>query len=514
MPLIFTIAWRNIFRHRGKSLVIGAILFLGAFLMTVGSGIITGLDRGLQDNIVNSFTGDLLVISNKQINNAVLTPMSGAASEPINNFIQFRSLLKNHKMIDHYVPAAQGTPMVMSDEGDPDFNFIIGVDFKQYRAMFPHKFRVLEGRQPKDDERGLLLTEFNRRMNYEYLLNYWVIPAGTKLVTANLSKEALTAYKKGTLRIKDKMVFMGMNDKTSAMDIMPPVLGIIKFKALDTFIGISNLVDIETYRECFGYTTAAESHVTLNKEQANLLTNTDLSDDDLFSNKSMFGSAGSSVADYSIHSVKKETARTLVVTENILDVDEGMYNMVFIKLKSGIPLVKAVSVLNQDLKPYGVRVITWKQALGEIAELATIIKASLFIFVMFIFFVAIIIIMNTLSMAALERVSEIGMMRAVGARKGFISKMFFSETAFLSFFFGGLGILFGLITITILSWIGLSTDNDMLQLVYGGERFHPFLTMGDLAACLVQLSIVTAVSTLYPMRVARQITPLHAIAKD
>ena len=105
-------------------------------------------------------------------------------------------------------------------------------------------------------------------------------------------------------------------------------------------------------------------------------------------------------------------------------------------------------------------------------------------------------------------------MRAVGARKGFISKMFFSETAFLSFFFGGLGILAGLLIVTILSWLHLTTDNEMLQLLYGGERFHPFLTFGDIVLCLIQLAIVTVLSTLYPMRVARQITPLHAIAKD
>ena len=42
MPLSITIAWRNILRHKGKSLVIGVILFLGSLLMTVGNGIISG----------------------------------------------------------------------------------------------------------------------------------------------------------------------------------------------------------------------------------------------------------------------------------------------------------------------------------------------------------------------------------------------------------------------------------------------------------------------------------------
>jgi ABC-type lipoprotein release transport system permease subunit len=63
MSLAFTIAWRNLWRHRGKSIVIGVILFLGALLMTVGNGLISGMEKGLAENIVNSFTGDIVVIS-------------------------------------------------------------------------------------------------------------------------------------------------------------------------------------------------------------------------------------------------------------------------------------------------------------------------------------------------------------------------------------------------------------------------------------------------------------------
>ena len=66
MNLIIKISWRNIMRHKGKSIVIGVILFLGALLMTVGNGVISGMDRGMQKNIVEGFTGDALIISEKQ----------------------------------------------------------------------------------------------------------------------------------------------------------------------------------------------------------------------------------------------------------------------------------------------------------------------------------------------------------------------------------------------------------------------------------------------------------------
>jgi ABC-type antimicrobial peptide transport system permease subunit len=135
-------------------------------------------------------------------------------------------------------------------------------------------------------------------------------------------------------------------------------------------------------------------------------------------------------------------------------------------------------------------------------------------FVMLIFFVAIIIIMNTLSMAALERVSEIGMMRAVGAQKSFIARMFFAETAVISFIFGGAGIVIGIIVVFILNLLHITTDNQILELLFGGNVFRPTLGIGDIVIGVIELSLVTVLATLYPLKVARRITPLDAITRD
>jgi putative ABC transport system permease protein len=128
--------------------------------------------------------------------------------------------------------------------------------------------------------------------------------------------------------------------------------------------------------------------------------------------------------------------------------------------------------------------------------------------------VAVIIIVNTLSMAAIERTGEIGMMRAVGAKKSFISGMFFAETAILSFLFGGIGITTGSIIVRLSATLNLTTTNDMLQLLYGGDMFHPMLTGADITLSIVQLFIVTLLAVLYPMRVAQSITPLDAISRE
>jgi ABC-type antimicrobial peptide transport system permease subunit len=188
-----------------------------------------------------------------------------------------------------------------------------------------------------------------------------------------------------------------------------------------------------------------------------------------------------------------------------------------LKLKPGVSLEEARTQLSSVLPEpdLGVKLLTYPEMLADLYDIAAIIQGALFVFVLFVFFVAIIIIMNTLSMAALERSGEIGMMRAVGAQKWFISKMFLAETAQLSLIFGGAGIVFGIIMIWILAALNIPVgDNDILGLLFGGDTFHPIVQIGGVGLGLVQLVIVTLLSVLYPIKIARKITPLEAILRD
>jgi ABC-type lipoprotein release transport system permease subunit len=83
MGLQFKLAFRNLWRHRGQSSVIGAILFLGAFLMTLGNGVVSGMEKGLRSTVAHGFTGDLVVLPNAQISDNVFVVMMGRAIEPL-----------------------------------------------------------------------------------------------------------------------------------------------------------------------------------------------------------------------------------------------------------------------------------------------------------------------------------------------------------------------------------------------------------------------------------------------
>ncbi|MCB4790275.1 MAG: FtsX-like permease family protein [Elusimicrobia bacterium] len=509
MNLIFTIAWRNILRHKGKSLIIGVILLLGSFLMTMGNGVISGMNRGIENNIVNAFMGDLAVISDKQKFDNVLFEMMGRTVEPITNYPQIKPLLQKQEYIDKFLPAGKNLAMSLSDQGyEPGFAFLLGVDFEQYQKMFQGNITVVEGRLLNKNEKGILVPTSAREEYYKYT-NKWVIPEGGKLVKEHLSKEAQKDLTKDSqeLLLSSSVVLMGMNETNSSTDIRFQVKGVIKYLALNTIFGHFSIADIESYRECLGYFSAASKTIDIPEEEKKLLSTDDSNMDSLFSSGSMFVDSKRKITLAKAEDSKPKTE---------LNIEEGAYNLIFVKLKNGVSRKISLKKLNSELsnEKLGVRAITWNKAIGPVGSMTIIIKSALFVFVTILFCVAIIIIINTLSMSALERSSEIGMMRAIGARKSFIGGMFWAETGMLSSVFGGLGIILGIIAVNIIPILKITSENDMIQLLYGGDTFHPILQFSDITLTIFQLILVTVIAAIYPVSIARSITPLDAIQRD
>lgn len=508
MNLIIKIAWRNIFRHKGKSLIIGAILFIGALIMTVGNSVISGMDVGLRENIINCFTGDAVIISDKQQSDNVFLEMMGKAVEPIFNEMDIKKVLEKQNYISRFLPVGKNMALVLNEDGGTMGNaYLLGVDFEKYRKVFPGNVKPIEGRLPNPAEKGALVPTGARKQAFDYM-NIWFYPENETLHVANLTPEALA--NKGNLSLKNSLVLMGFNDDNSTSDIRLGIKGIIKYKALNQIWGNFVIVDIESFRQCMGYFSASEKTAELPPEQKSLFSMDNANLDDMFNDNSFI------VKDAKKTILPKKIQRSTSSAVQSVDVDLGAYNMVLVFFKPGTLLDQGIKNLNVTLKDanLGARAVSWKKAIGPIGNMATLIKAALFVFVMFLFFVAIIIIVNTLSMAALERTSEIGMMRAVGARKGFISNMFVGETSILSIVFGGAGILTGALAVKLLTLSHITSDNDMIQLLFGGDTFRPFLSGVDTVLVIIQLATVTGLAVLYPMKVARSITPLDAISRD
>jgi putative ABC transport system permease protein len=122
--------------------------------------------------------------------------------------------------------------------------------------------------------------------------------------------------------------------------------------------------------------------------------------------------------------------------------------------------------------------------------------------------------MNTLVISVIERTAEIGTMRALGAQKGFIWKMFFTETITITLLFGFIGIVLALIIVGILNLIGIPATNVFLRVLFGGNVLRPGVSLLSILGSVFIVSGIGLLSHIYPVSVALKIQPVRAIQTE
>lgn len=124
-------------------------------------------------------------------------------------------------------------------------------------------------------------------------------------------------------------------------------------------------------------------------------------------------------------------------------------------------------------------------------------------------------IINTMLMAVLERVRELGMLMAIGMNKLRVFSMIVLETIFLSFAGAPLGLLLGWGTIAYLGKFGLNlTAFSSTMKMYGIAQVIYFKVDHSLYVQVAIAVIITAiVSAIYPALKAIRLKPVEAIRK-
>lgn len=505
--LLFKIAWRNIWLHRGKSLIIGIILLTGTVVMTVGNATITGMDKGLQKTLVDGMLGDLMVLSESTDPTWALLGGMGKSAELIPDFEKVRDVVTNDPGIRKFLPMNFGMFMAViqadTASGQPPFIVPLGVQYERYLEMFSN-IAIVKGRGLKAGENGILLHHTTAdRMFKTYgsvfapiddpfaFTNYLPAEAGSNLSSVIISTD---------------LIIVGISDKKSTLDIRVPIVGIYSNNKIEFGGQGFDLIDIQSYRQGMNYTLGDED-VKLSASETAMLS---MDENDLFASFSEnVSSSGAPLGDVKSLMVKKPAVKNV-------DYDRGGTEILALRLKDR----KQASAVQERLvkafkeKNLKARVIDWRKAAGTLANMASVIRIALFVFVAFVFFVAGIVIVNTLAMATMERSSELGMMRAVGAQRGFLGEMLLTETFLLAVFFGGLGMVLGAVVVQILAAMQIQSSPGLLVLVFGGNTFNPVMGLKDFIQGGVLLTLVTLLSVIYPARLAQSITPLDAVSRD
>ncbi len=117
-------------------------------------------------------------------------------------------------------------------------------------------------------------------------------------------------------------------------------------------------------------------------------------------------------------------------------------------------------------------------------------------------------IINTMLMSVLERVSEIGMMMAIGVKRRTILQLFFAEALLLALIGAAVGVLTGggLVLYFGTQGLYLPLAGDLPKIVYPSIE-APFLLWTCLGALVVALFAALA-----PVYRASRLTPIEALS--
>lgn len=165
--------------------------------------------------------------------------------------------------------------------------------------------------------------------------------------------------------------------------------------------------------------------------------------------------------------------------------------------------VDSVSEIAQQIQDMGYGTSSLGDILKQVQESSASLRALLGAIGGVALLVAAIGIMNTMMMAIYERTKEIGVIKVLGCRMGDILQMFLSESAYIGFFGGviGVGLSYGL---------GAILNNQFLSDMGLRSVIPLWLSLGALAFSVV----VSMVSGLYPSIKAMRLSPLAAIRTD
>jgi len=487
--MIWKIALRNILQHREKTIIIGSLVTLGIMLTFVGNCLITTMGEGIAKSFTDNYTGEILVTSNEGLGSGVF----GAQSEDLFGPPLIPVLKDYEKALEKVraLPALKSWTSQLSayaglnfEEKGSDWGLFFGIEPDDYFASMDN-VRVLEGRRLQDGEEGVMVNSRTRDSLEKNL--------GVKV------------------KVGDVLQLNGMGEAGFKIREVP-VRAIFEFKGANQRMFVPSIVDIRTLRVLSGKNVGPVEKVEATKEETALI---DASLDDLFSGESAPvtpGKGGEAFDEAAFEARLGDRS----AKDARPPAGSGAWNFILVRLGEGASPAALARSLNETFEAEGIRARAqgWQPsgapdsytfaALGLIFNVAMVLLAV----------VSIIIIMNTLVISVMERTSEIGTMRALGAQRAFVREMFIAETLSITTIFGALGIALGAVAVAVLGAAGIRADGDFLAVIYGGKVLEPEISSGPLLVSVALILVMGLISWIYPVALALKVTPLKAISAE
>jgi putative ABC transport system permease protein len=481
---ILKLALRNVSRHRRRSLTIAFLIAIGTALFVVGNAVFANADRGIKASFIQSFTGDFSISAKTDeafslFGNEVPIVGEYATTPP----------LQRHDAIADAVRALPGVKSVVSvvsgaagiDVGGwQDSAVFFGVAGPEYTQAFP-SISVVQGAFLGDGQSGILLNA--------------------------AQAEAMQKAKGKGVSIGDQVDLTIFNDAGFTIRSVP-LRGIFSYATRSAASDKICLVDVETARSLNGYIIGASGQ-SAGGAPSSMIPG---SVDDLFSS-----SAGDSTAvegSFDLASVEKALGKSSDRAEAVRTAS-GAWNFILVRADGGRSLPRLRNAIEKTLLAggYDARVLDWRGTAGNQAQMVYLLRMVFNLGIIILAFAAVVIIMNSLVISVLERAGEIGMMRAIGASRSYVCRLFVAETMSITLAGALAGLFLGCVAVTILSAAGIRLNNPLLVTMFGASVIRPSIGLRDAFVYLIAALMAGATAWIYPVRLVLRSQPVQAMAK-
>jgi ABC-type lipoprotein release transport system permease subunit len=336
------------------------------------------------------------------------------------------------------------------------------------------------------------------------------------------------------IRIGDTLTIKAFTRSGYVQSVNLRVYGTFQFQGLEksTLAGALNLMDLVSFRELYGFLTAdklreieqlqkaAGAHeVSRENAEAELFGSKDAPD--AKAPKTVEAEATPGVAP-EIPNLPAGLGQRLR-REDLIDrvyapgeVERGVVLNAAVILKDPKTINQTITAIEAAGQRDGLplKAISWQKASGIIGQFIMLARIVLYVAILIIFVIALVIINNALVMATLERVQEIGTLRAIGAQRRFILAMLVIESMVVGLIFGAIGAGVGAVAVSVVGKVGIPATSDIWFFFFSGPRLHPFLGTTNLVVAFVVVMLVSAFSSFYPAWLAMRVTPRQAMQSE
>lgn len=299
--------------------------------------------------------------------------------------------------------------------------------------------------------------------------------------------------------------------------------GTYKFKGFeDSFIASSySLLDIISFRDLYGFSSSKrrKENEKLNREMQGV---TEKDPKDIFAQGDTIPETFESTSDNFLLDPQKiklmigATKKQKIFEETypIEQFQKGPFLNAAIILKDKKKLQETLLKIQKIAKEkkLNIQVATWQEAAGILGQLTIGVRIVLFVVIGIIFLIASFVMMNSLLMTTMERVIEIGTLRAIGAQQSFIAKMIFVETLILNFIFATFGTMCALGTIFYLHITGIPATSKEATFFFSGPRLYLNANIFHIFYICLGILFVSFLATQIPVRWAMKVSPREAMA--